>query len=195
MTTTGIIQRKKRAPGYQKERGERQEARILAALEDGPATIAQLVARLPMTRKTIHHYMQRLMAQPNRRVHITSLRINGGHPAYVYDLGDKRNCTINTYYRTMIVHHLETINVPISAAAIASTLGIDYKNVLKQMAVLKKGTKIYVADWMWSCRTPCALYAAGKFENAPRPTKWPEGYDPYVKPIAPRASAFAALGL
>lgn len=59
----------KRRPGYQAARGERQIARVIAALQGEPMTTEQLCAELFLSRASIGIYIRRLRAKP-KRVHI-----------------------------------------------------------------------------------------------------------------------------
>lgn len=79
-----------RPADYQRERGERQEQRILAALKDGPMSTEQLVAHLFMSRAAVGKYIRRLIAHP-RQVRIYKYEaksVRGGEKAPYFGLGD-----------------------------------------------------------------------------------------------------------
>ena len=79
---------KPRAADYQKERGYRQERRILAALVLGPKSTAQLQAELSMSRATVGIYIRRLVAEPRRvRIGDYAAPPKGGQPAPLFVLG------------------------------------------------------------------------------------------------------------
>lgn len=183
----------KRAPGYQKERGERQEARIIDALTDGPKTCYELADILHIARWTVHKYLVRLMDKANKLIHVCGFRLNGGRPMYLYDIGNKRNATLETFQRRRILKVLESIGKPTSTAQIAVILGESYGTINRYMNSLKKKNHAHIAEWEWSYKTPVGLYLAGKGEDAPRPTKWPDARP--TKRAIPRSSIFAALGL
>lgn len=79
---------KPRAPDYQKERGLRQERRVLAALKTGPKSTAQLQVELCMSRACVGIYIRRLIAAPRRvRIGAYDSSPKGGQPAPLFVLG------------------------------------------------------------------------------------------------------------
>lgn len=75
-------------PVFQKERGERQEARILAVLESGPKTMRQLAEQLSLSVDSVIIYINRLRGAP-KRIYACALEPNGRtKPAQVFALGD-----------------------------------------------------------------------------------------------------------
>lgn len=84
---------KPRGPNYQKERGERQERRILAALAVRPMTTSELQEKLSLSRPSIGNYIRRLMAAP-RQVRISGYAPRpeqGGKRAAYFAIGAGRD--------------------------------------------------------------------------------------------------------
>lgn len=76
---------KKRAPEYQKERGERQEKRIVASLTESPKTPQQLADALFLGLCNVCLYLRRM--RKAGRVHIASHEKRHGRPAPVWAAG------------------------------------------------------------------------------------------------------------
>lgn len=88
MTFTKV--KKKRAPDYQRERGERQENRILATLKECPKSSQEIATTLAMSRCNVELYMRRMHKQS--RVHISShQRRHSGRPAPVWAVGKRED--------------------------------------------------------------------------------------------------------
>lgn len=163
---------KKRAPGYQKDRGERQQKRILEALASCPMTAHQLSDRLHLCRHRIQVHVRRLMQRPNRRVHIAAYEVGGGgRPRHIYALGSGRNVGIGAYQQGRIVDMLTETSIPRTAYQIGELMNMRYGIVKIYVCALRQAGRIHVVGWMWSKKTPMALYVVGKGENVPRPTK------------------------
>lgn len=183
---------KKREPGYQSERTERQQQRILDALTDGPMTSYQLGARLHMSRKTVHVHIERLMEKPNRRVYVSGFDLNRGRPKFIFDIGNKNHMTILKFQKKRMLDEIKRAGEPISAAQLAVRLGLALNTTNRYLCQLKKERKVYAAVWEWSNITLYGKFMVGKEENAPKPSR------PKVttaKRILVTPSIFAALGL
>lgn len=180
---------KARQPGYQRERGERQEKRVLDALAVEPMTAYQLAEKLHLSRWRAHVHLTRLMKRPNRLVRVVSYQLGSGRPRLVYGLGTGRDVSISEFQQARILKVLASAPAPWSAYQIAERMSMGYGIVKIYMRALKKASKVHVARWMWSNKTPMALYLAGCGEDVPKPTKRPAPAD------VPAASIFAALGL
>jgi hypothetical protein len=184
---------KKRAPGYQKERGERQEKRILEALASRPMTAYELAEKLFLSRHCVQVHVKRLMKRPNRRVHIASYEVGGGgRPKHVYALGAGNNVTISAYQQGRILDILSETAIPKSAYQIAELIGMGYGIVKIYVRGLRKAHRIHVATWLWSNKTPMPMYLAGRDEDAPKPTK--RDLAPHRVVTAPQG-IFAMLGI
>lgn len=180
----------KRAPGYQSERGERQQVRVLDALTDGPSTSFRLADQLHMSRQTVHKYLRRLMQQPNRRIYVCGYESEKGRPTFVYDIGNKRNVTLARHQMGRILAVLEQSETPIGIRQVGARIGVSVETARRYMRTLKKKEKIHVVKWVWASTAPLGLYVAGPGEDAPKLKK-----RPVVTRLTPRSGIFAALGL
>jgi DNA-binding CsgD family transcriptional regulator len=183
---------KARKPGYQRNRGERQENRIVEILAGGGLTSRELADRLHLSHQRTHIHLKRMRKRPNRRVRVMAYELTGGRPQCVYELGSGQDVSIGAYQQRRIVDMLIEIPAPWSAYQIAERLSMGYGSVKVYMRALKKARKIYVARWIWSNKTPMPLYAAGKGENVPKPTKRPL---PPAQVVVASQGIFAALGI
>jgi predicted ArsR family transcriptional regulator len=165
-----------RGPDYQKERSERQEQRILEALRTGPMTAHQLSDRLHISRQCAQVHLRTLMKQPDRRVHITSFQLSAGRPRVIYALGSGHDVKIERFQQDRILDMLNEITVPQSAYQIAERMGMGYGNAKRYMRGLKKRRKIHIAAWLWSEKTPFALYLIGYQKDMPKPTRRPNAF-------------------
>lgn len=185
---------KKRAPGYQKERGERQEKRILEALAATPMTAHQLSEKLFLSRHRAQVHLKRLMKRPHRRVRIAAYEVGcgSGRPKHVYALGGTNDVTITAYQQARILDMLNETSIPKSAYQIGELMNMGYGIVKIYVRALKIAKKIHVATWIWSNKTPTPLYLIGRGDDAPKPKK---------RDLAPRRvvmkpqGIFAALGV
>lgn len=181
---------KKRAPGYQKERAERQQARILAALAIAPASTLELVDLLHMSSSCVHKHLMELQAKPNRRVRVVDFEVVvPGRPRGIYGLGKGRDTTITDVQCKRI---LAAIGEEISALELIENLNMLPTSAYRYIRQLLARNKIHIVRWDWSNRTSFAVYAEGPGDNLPRPTSMP------AEPVAfkrPPQSIFAALGI
>jgi hypothetical protein len=179
-----------RGPNYQRERRERQEARILAALAIAPASSFELADALHMSLSCTHKHLIALQAKPNRRVHVVDFEVVvPGRPRGIYSLGKGRDVTIAEVQRKRV---LAAITEPIGALELIERLGMMPGSAYRYIGQLLGKNKIHVVRWDWSDRTPFAIYEKGPGENVPRPTSMP------ARPAAfkrPPQGIFAALGL
>jgi hypothetical protein len=179
-----------RAPDYQRDRSERQQARILAALEVAPASSFELADALHMSHSCAHKHLIALQAKPNRRVRVVDFEVVvPGRPRGIYGLGKMPDVTIAEVQRKRI---LKAITEPVSALDLLSKLRMLPGSFYRYLGQLLDKGKVHVVRWDWSGRTPFAIYAAGLGESVPRPTSMP------VRPAMVRRrpqGIFAALGL
>jgi hypothetical protein len=179
-----------RAPGYQHARSERQQARILAALEVAPASSFDLAEALHLSLSCAHKHLIALQAKPNRRVRIVDFEVViPGRPRAIYGLGKMPDTTIPEVQRKRI---LKAITEPISALELIEKLRMLPGSFYRYLGQLLDKRKVHIVRWDWSGRTPFAIYEAGPGENVPRPTSMP------VRPAIVRRQPqgiFAALGL
>jgi hypothetical protein len=179
-----------RAPGYQRSRSERQQARILAALAVAPATSLELADTLHMSRSATNKHLIALQAKPNRRVRVVDFEVVvPGRARGIYGLGAGRDIAIAEVQRKRV---LKAMAEPISALDLIAKLGIMPTSAYRYIGQLMDKKKIHVVRWDWSNRTPFAVYEAGPGENVPRPTSKPVRA---VTVTRRPQGIFAALGL
>lgn len=180
-----------RGPDYQKERGERQQARILDALAGKQMTSLQIAAALHLSRATTLKHLTILRKRPNKRVYVRALILKSGigRPEIIYACGSKNDATVRKVQETRILDVLEELTMPQSARQIADAAGLTHPNMKNYIRSLKGSRKIYVAKWAWSNQTRVPMYLAGDAEDAP---KRPMREKVVITPAAPR-SWFASL--
>lgn len=180
----------KRAPGYQKERSERQQARILEALAIAPASTFELADTLHLSRTCVHRHIRELQEKPNRRVRVVDFEtVVPGRPRGIYGLGKGKDLTIADFQRKRV---LAAITERISALDLITKLGMLPGSTYRYIGQLLAKKKIHIVDWGWSDRTPFAIYEAGPGDNVPRPKAMP--VQPVIVKRAP-CGIFAALGI
>lgn len=132
-------------PSFQKERGERQEARIIAALANGPMTSRQLAEKLSLSVDSIIIYVNRLRAAP-RRIYARGFAPNGyAKPSQIFALGDLPcvvfGQSIGERHRVLLQHWLKT---PRSGAELELLMGLSRVSVMNYVAELRASGKVYV---------------------------------------------------
>lgn len=125
-------------PVFQKERGERQEARILAALAEGPMTMRQLAERLSLSVDTIIIYIKRLRAAP-KRIYACGFSPNGyAKPSQIFALGDLPcvvfGQNIGERHRILLLHWLKT---PRTGAELELLMGLSRVSVMNYLTDLR----------------------------------------------------------
>lgn len=181
---------KTKRKGFQKERGERQENRILALLEDGPMSAFDLCAKLHLSKFQTHTYLNRLMAEPNKRVYISGFTSEHSQPRMLYELGNKKNVNIVMVQKQRVVDGLRYLDQPTSSLDLAKHIKMHEGSTKRYVYQLRKAKRIYIADWGWIGTSPVPLYMAGRSDDAPKITKRPEA--PAKKQYS-APSPFAAL--
>lgn len=180
----------KRAPGYQKERGERQQSRILAALATAPASTFELADTLHLSRTCVHRHVIALQEKPNRRVRVVDYEVVvPGRPRGIYGLGKSADLSIASWQRKRV---LGAITERISALDLIDKLGMLPGSTYRYLKQLLAKKQIHVVFWGWSDRTPYAIYEKGPGYNVPRPKAMP------ADPVTPKRQVhgiFAALGI
>lgn len=181
---------KQRGPNYQKERGERQQSRILEALAIAPASTVELSELLHMSRSCVHKHLTALQTKPNRRVRVVDFEVVVlGRPRSIYGLGKIRDVTIADVQCKRI---LAALTEEVSALELIERLNMLSGAVYRYLGQLLAKNKIHIARWDWSNRTSFAIYEKGPGENVPRPTSMPATPVVYKRPPQ---SIFAALGI
>lgn len=132
-------------PAFQKERGERQEARILAALAEGSMTSRQLAEKLSLSVDSIIIYVNRLRAAP-RRIYACGFAPNGySRPSQIFALGDLPcvvfGQSVGDRHRVLLQHWLKT---PRSGAELELLMGLSRVSVMNYLAELRATGKAYV---------------------------------------------------
>lgn len=175
---------------FQKERGQRQENRLLALLEDGPMDAFQLSAKLHLSKFQTHTYLNRLMAEPNKRVFISGFTSEHSQPRMLYELGCKKNVNVVIVQKQRLIDGLRDLNEPTAVVDLAKRVKMNTLSARRYVSQLRKAKRIYIAAWGWSGTSALPLYMAGRSEDASKITKRPEAP---VKKQYSAPSPFAAL--
>jgi biotin operon repressor len=125
-------------PAFQKERGERQEARILAVLAERPMTSRQLAEKLSLSVDSIIIYVNHLRTSP-RRIYACGFAPNGyAKPSQVFALGDLPcvvfGQSIGDRHRVLLQYWLKT---PRSGAELELLMGLSRVSVMNYLADLR----------------------------------------------------------
>lgn len=166
-----------RAPDFQGSRSERQIARILAALADGPKTMQQIADRLHLTRAAVHIYIKHLRNEP-RRVRIAGYQRNGVKPFNLYALGSEpdmpfvrtrtlsrrkvRTKTSQEVAREQLLTALA--DEPQTCIELSMRLKVSIAYVREHMRTLREQREVYVSKWEYPIRRGglSAVYSVGK---------------------------------
>lgn len=191
-----------RAPDYQKERGERQIARILALLAEKPMTALQLADALGLTKSAVHIYLRRLQSDP-RRVRVCDYLRNGGRPFSIYGLGSEPDAEL---IRAKLIKKPKIANDgrvqreqilvalkgdPATVAQIAARLSVSIAYVRKYLDQLHAEGKTYVLRWAHpdGRGSLSRIWAAGTGKDAPYPEYDRAAYHRRIQKDPERAEA------
>lgn len=177
-----------RGPDYQKERSERQQQRIIAALTDGPATAEQIGVKLHLNRKTAQEHLTLLISAPKRRVRVHSYTLTPNRPQAIYALGSEPNITAQQYQESRVLDTLRDVSAPLTAIQIAALINVSHCSARVYVSSLLCRRRIHIADWKWIDKKSAAAYRFGRGEDAVRPTK-----KPIARPKIAASLWFAAL--
>lgn len=131
---------------HQIARGERQIARILAALADGPQTAVQLEERLHMCPSGLNRYLRRLQDTP-RRIRVADYLRNGVRPLNIYALGSEPD---TPFVRSRLVQRAKPKRVNDGAVQCAAILAVLQNNPLtvNEIAHALKSSITYVRGYL-----------------------------------------------
>jgi hypothetical protein len=82
-----------RSPDYQKERRERQESRIINALQV-EMTVHELVEAPCLSRSGVQKHLTKMISETPRRIHVARWQSTDGRPLAVYKKGGGRNAPV-----------------------------------------------------------------------------------------------------
>lgn len=165
---------------------KRQRERILLALTESTKSCIELAARLHMDRKVVKEYLDAMLAQRPRPIHIAEQRMNqaGGRPTLMYGIGNgpdavyepsrtpKRHL-INAQNEERVLAMLE--DGPMTASQIARDLGKHISHARRIIARLRVEPKrIHVCDWSPLPKATAAIYALGDMPDVERAEVLPE---------------------
>jgi DNA-binding CsgD family transcriptional regulator len=166
-----------RGPNYQKERGERQEQRIIASLTEKPKTPAQIAEALSLGLSNVSIYTRRLKRQG--RIYISGHEGGVGRPAPIFAVGSlpdveyvpkRRNAPIKTVdMRLAEVRNL--LESGHTSRELGQKLHVTRGRAQKLVQMLKEQTPVRIVGW----RHPghrgdlAPIYRLGKGEDAPKP--------------------------
>jgi DNA-binding CsgD family transcriptional regulator len=170
---------KKRAPDYQKERGERQEQRIIECLMAGPKTVTTLAALLAMSRCNAEIYMRRMHKAD--RIHIATYEKRTGRPAPVWAVGQKTDAEYVPNRRPSPVRTVaerveqvkELLKAGHTSRELAEKLCVTRGRAQHYVQLLRKAGNVSVRIIGW--RHPghrgdlAPIYRIGCGEDAPKP--------------------------
>lgn len=173
---------KPRNADYQKERGYRQEERILAAIADEAKTTRQLAAELHISRASVAVYLRRLTISPIKHVHIERYEmLTTGRPTPFYRGGTKPDAVFQAIYvrkdkqpdrRTArIMQILELLIAPKAAADLAPLMTITISGTRRYLQELRADKRIYIKSWRHPGKRGdwAPVYMIGNKPDAPKP--------------------------
>lgn len=146
---------KPRGPNYQKERGERQEARILAACSETALSAKAIAAALNLHISGISIYTRRLMNEP-RRMHIAGHASNqAGRSTPLYKTGNlpdvpcipKRKAKLPDRVETQRNRILTAMSTPKTVKAIAKEIARSTSRTVTYITELRADRLVHIAGW------------------------------------------------
>jgi DNA-binding CsgD family transcriptional regulator len=167
----------KRGPNYQKERGERQEQRIIASLTETPKTPAQLAGALSMGQSNVSIYTRRLKRQG--RIYVSGHSGGIGRPAPIFAVGSmpdveyvpKRRSTPIKTTATRLTEVKKLLEAGHTSRELGQKLHLTRGRAQKLVQLLREQTPVRVVGW----RHPghrgdlAPIYRLGTGSDAPKP--------------------------
>lgn len=166
---------------YQKERGERQQDRILDCIADQAKTTKQIAAELYMSRASVAIYLKRLMDSTPRHAHIERYELpTTGRATPFYRLGNKPDAVFQPYYvrkpkqpdrkTARIMDILELLTVPHTVHEICAEITLTPSGVRRYLQELKADKRIYIKGWRHPGKRGdlAPIYALGNRPDAPK---------------------------
>lgn len=168
---------KKRAPDYQKERGQRQEQRVIATLTEAPKTPAQIAEALSLGLSNVSIYTRRLKRQG--RIYVSGHQGGIGRPAPVFAVGSlpdveyvpkRRNVPIKTV-DDRLAEVKKLLESGHTSRELGEKLHVTRGRAQKLVQMLREQTPVRIAGW----RHPghrgdlAPIYRLGTAPDAPKP--------------------------
>jgi predicted ArsR family transcriptional regulator len=168
-----------RPANYQQYRGERQIARILAAVANEPMTARELAAHVNLHVSSVLIYTQRLMAEPRQLRVAAYAPCSRGKPAPMYGPGDAPDVDYIGTRKPRVGERLEKQRARVLAAmaspCTAEQLGVKLSLTVSRARVyireLRKAKQAYIQSWASPpARGDLApVYALGSKADKPKP--------------------------
>lgn len=191
-----------RAPDYQKERGDRQIARILELLAEKPMTATELGRVMGLTKSGVHIYLRRLQEEP-RKVRVCDYQRNGGRPFSIYGLGSGPDAEL---IRAKLIKKPKVVNDgrvqceailaairgnPSTVAQIAARLSVSIAYVRKYLDQMHAERRVWVSRWAHpeGRGSLSRVWAVGAGKDAPYPEYDRAAYHKRIQRDPERAEA------
>lgn len=169
---------KPRQPGYQKERGERQKRRIVAACGGEPLTAQQIAEALFMSAVSVRRYLPALLEKP-RLIHVAGWERTGSRPAALYAAGVGRDAPFSRARKqrktpsadTQLETVAKLLEAPMTSHAVGKALGVTTNRARFYICMLRKQKKVRITEWWPSEGSPIPVYVQGNQPDRPRPKR------------------------
>lgn len=164
---------------YQKERGERQENRILEALAVQPMTTSQLSTALHLSVPRVNTYIPRLRAAS--KVYTFDFVVSGSFHVPVHALGNKpdasrvrvKDIPKPPRVEAQTIRVRDFLKTAHSAEQVALHLGVTVSRARVYIRKLRKLGEVYIKEWLnmhgQGDLTP--FYELGNRPDAPKPKR------------------------
>lgn len=170
-----------RGPDYQKDRSDRQKARIMDALADGPMNTKALAEKLHLSRTIILKYLHQLGQEP-RLVRVSGYDDRHGRPAPIYALGseadevfvrqaDRPRPGRVAMRRQQIIDALT--GSPMTCEQLSNIIGIQRSPIRNYLAELRNERRVHISGWTKAIKQGdiAPIYGLGNRPDAPKPRK------------------------
>lgn len=170
-----------RSPNYQKERGLRQEARILALLAESPQTTRQLAEALHMTTSSVFIYLKRLR-QDRVSIYDFTIPTGKGREAPIFALGKfpdavyeptslRKPKSAESRIVTQERRVIAALAVPMTAEQLGIAVCLSTSRARIYVSRLRALKQAYIKAWAAPKGQGdiAPIYALGKRGDAPKP--------------------------
>lgn len=168
---------KPRQPGFQRERGARQEAKILDLLAQKPHSRVDLAEALHIAESGVRAYLARMMAPP-RMVRVVGYVRSGGRAAFLYGVGNGPDAKFKrAEYRIpksrsdLSNEIIEALEMPLTSRQVALKVGLSASRTIVYIRKLRGERKVHIGDWIDGRGGPKPVYLAGANPDAPKPPR------------------------
>lgn len=161
-----------------KNRTERQIARVLGVLKGDRLTAKQIAAKLHMSIACTSTYIRMLRDEP-RQIRACDYLRSGGRASCVFELGADPDAVFTRARKPVPPSRgevqrkrmLKELAQPKSVQMLVARLNLTDSRVRFYLRELRDEGKVFLIHWQRTCANPTPFYARGAGPDAPQPTR------------------------